>query len=689
MLLFKRYMKKYSSVIAFCCLLTLSAPLWAQQSGTQVTKEMELNPIVVTGTGTHQRLKSTAVPVNVITANELKKTGITDFQQALSMAVPQLSFTPNAMGSNLMMNGLGNKYVLVLLNGHKLVGDVSNNVDLSRIDLSRVKRVEVLNGAGSSIYGSDAIAGVINIITNDPQDELSLTSQSRVTGKGQFTENVNLDIAKGKFGSQTSYKHDRSDGWQNSPLAYTIKNGEITGTQESLYPLSAGFHSNMVNQKFTYAPTEKLSLYAGGNYYRRITDRPAKQKGKAGGFNYDLHYESWRFEAGGLYKFTNRNSLQFDFTMDDYDQRHKYIDDYSTYKAGQYSFSKNQKFYDGELRGVFHFTTNSTTVVGTDLKQEELRASSGNVEGTAYTLSAYAQHEAHWNALKAIVGARYDYHETAGAHFSPKLSLMYTLGAFNFRGTYSHGFIAPQLNELYYKYFNDRSGGRPDLAIGNKDLKPGSSNYFSLNAEYHTSKFSASVTGYLNYLNDMITKKIYPIDAETLNWARQNLDITEDQMNRLERYTLYVNFDRAIIRGLQFDLMANPFPGFSISGNYNLTYARGKIDGQWQNIEKSIRHTATVNASYQYMWKHYTLNVNLNGRMQSKRYFPGEDNAPGYGIWNINTRHTFDVSRHLLIEPSIGVDNIFDKKDTRPYGLNVALLSSGRMLVGGLTLKFK
>ena len=89
------------------------------------------------------------------------------------------------------------------------------------------------------------------------------------------------------------------------------------------------------------------------------------------------------------------------------------------------------------------------------------------------------------------------------------------------------------------------------------------------------------------------------------------------------------------------------------------------------------------------MWKHYTLNVNLSGRMQSKRYFPGEDDAPGYGIWNINTRHTFNFSSHLLIEPSLGVDNIFDRKDIRPYGLNVALLSPGRMLVGGLTLKFK
>ena len=75
-------------------------------SDDMTKKTHELNPVVVTGTGTHQRLKNTPSPVSVITANEIKRAGITDFQQALTMMVPSLSFRPNAMGSYLMMNGL-------------------------------------------------------------------------------------------------------------------------------------------------------------------------------------------------------------------------------------------------------------------------------------------------------------------------------------------------------------------------------------------------------------------------------------------------------------------------------------------------------------------------------------------------------------------------------------------------------
>ena len=97
--------------------------------------------------------------------------------------VPALSFSPNAMGSYLTMNGLSNRYVLLLVNGRKLTGDISGNIDINQIDMSRVKRIEVLDGAASSLYGSDAIGGVINIITDEPRDEASFSSQSRYTAK--------------------------------------------------------------------------------------------------------------------------------------------------------------------------------------------------------------------------------------------------------------------------------------------------------------------------------------------------------------------------------------------------------------------------------------------------------------------------------------------------------------------------
>ena len=155
-------------------------PAGSQYSDT-LNRVFELNPVVVTGNGHRQLLKSTTTPVHVISKNLLKETGLTDFQDAMSRLMPQVSFAPNTMGSYLRLNGLGNKYVLILVNGKKLIGDISGNVDLNRINMGKIKRIEVLDGAASSLYGSDAIGGVINIITDQPTDQLiSVTSNSRV-----------------------------------------------------------------------------------------------------------------------------------------------------------------------------------------------------------------------------------------------------------------------------------------------------------------------------------------------------------------------------------------------------------------------------------------------------------------------------------------------------------------------------
>ena len=83
------------------------------------------------------------------------------------------------------------------------------------------------------------------------------------------------------------------------------------------------------------------------------------------------------------------------------------------------------------------------------------------------------------------------------------------------------------------------------------------------------------------------------------------------------------------------------------------------------------------------------LSANVNGRLQSKTYYAAYEDAPGYGVWNINTTHTFSLARHLTVEPSLGIDNIFNKTDNRIDSSlrRYALYSPGRMLVAGLKIK--
>jgi len=663
-----------------------------ERSDSSMTSRIHaLNPVVVTGSGHHQRMKSTATPVHVLSSQEIREQGISTFDGALTRMMPQVSMSPNSMGTFLRLNGLGNKYILILINGQKLTGDISNNVDLNRINMARVKRIEVLDGAASSLYGSDAIAGVINIITDQPtRDLVSVTSDTRVSGHGQLTENIALDIYKNGFGSYTSFSRDQADSYRINDVEYV--KGSDTETQPTIAPFFTGYRANLVGQKFTYAPNEHLALNAGIDYSYKITDRPGTRKDITGGTDYEMRYKGLRWNVGGIYKFTSRNSLQADFTVDRFRYGKQYDVATKSYAIDDYVQSKKQRSMEGQLKAILGLLNNSTTILGANWRKDYLTATSGNIKQNAYTAAAYAQHEMlFWDRLTATVGLRLTYHETFNWHLTPKATLMYAPGNFRLRATYSAGFRAPGLDELYYRYFSVNRG-KAQIIFGDKGLKPEKSNYFSLNAEYRSNLIAVSVTGFLNRIGDMVIRQNIDVDAATLAMLQAEFpEMTADQAQKLERYSLYKNSDKGDVKGVQVNVSANLFQGFNLSGNYVYTHARSCSDGQWAPLERSYRHAATIAANYYHSWGDYGLNVNVNGRLQSKTYYPDYENAPGYGIWNVNTSHSINGMKHLYLEPSIGIDNIFDKVDRRIDSSNrkYALYSPGRMLVIGLKIKIK
>lgn len=679
---------------------TINAQIHTTQrtDSAMTSRTHNLNPIVVTGSGHHQRLKSTATPVHVLTANEIKQQGITNLGDALTSMMPQVSMAPSSMGSFLRLNGLGNKYILILVNGQKLNGDISNNVDLNRINMSRVKRIEILDGAASSLYGSDAIAGVINIITDQPTQQLvSVTNDTRISGHGQLTESVGLDIYKNGFGSYTSFAYDHADSYRNNDLEY--KKGSDTETQQSIAPLFTGYRSNVVGQKFTYAATDKLALNTGIDYSYKITDRPETREDITGGTDYEMRYKGLRWNIGGIYKFTDKNSLQATFTDDRFRYGKEYDVETKTNAIGDYVQSKKQRETDAELKAILGLTSQGTTIIGADWRKDWMNATSGNINQNVYTLAAYAQHEQKFlNVMTATLGLRYTNHETFGSQLTPKAVLMVVPGDFRFRATYSAGFRAPGLDELYYHYFSVNRG-KAQISFGNQNLSPEKSNYFSLNAEYRNEIVAVSLTAYLNRINDMVIKENVDVDDNTRNMLLNEFpEMTQEQADKMVSYAVYRNSDKGEVKGIQANISANIVKGLNLSANYVYTHARSKSADTWEMLERSIRHSATVAANYHHSWgKAYTMNVNLNGRLQSKTHYTGSyEDAPGYGLWNLNTIHTIRLKpitrlgfNLQTIEPSIGVDNLFNQVDrridssTRKY----ALYSPGRMLVVGLKLR--
>ena len=193
----------------------------------------------------------------------------------------------------------------------------------------------------------------------------------------------------------------------------------------------------------------------------------------------------------------------------------------------------------------------------------------------------------------------------------------------------------------------------------------------------------------------MVVKQNIPVDDPTRRMLMAEFpEMTQDQADKMVSYARYQNSDKGNVKGVQLNVSANIMRGFNLSANYAYTYAQTKSDEEWTPLDRSIRHAATLAANYHHAWgKTYSLNVNLNARLQSKTYYtaPYED-APGFGLWNLHTTHTFNLQSSIfnLIEPSFGIDNIFDRVDRRIDSSyrKYALYSPGRMFKVGMKVKF-
>ena len=131
-----------------------------------------MNEVVITGTGTEHYLKDAPVQTEVITSKALEQYQARSIDDLLSGLSPSLTFHDGDMGSHIQLNGLNNDYILIMINGKRMNGDVGGQNDLNQLNPANIERIEIVKGAASSLYGSDAIAGVINIITKRNREKM-------------------------------------------------------------------------------------------------------------------------------------------------------------------------------------------------------------------------------------------------------------------------------------------------------------------------------------------------------------------------------------------------------------------------------------------------------------------------------------------------------------------------------------
>lgn len=673
-------------------LLLCAVPQVSAQSILEGKKTEDLSlmleEVVVTGTGTEHYLKDAPVQTEVITRRALEQFQARSMEELLAGLSPSLTFHDGSMGSHIQLNGLNNDYILILIDGKRMNGDVGGQNDLNLLNPANIERIEIVKGAASSLYGSDAIAGVINIITKKHHDKTEFTSTSRVGAYGDVRESASLGLTIGKVKSMTGMNFHHTDGWRNTDLQWN---------QQQLKP---GSTMKTVNRSTNYTLTEsldwnvndRLSLTASGSCYERWVVRPH------GPWSYlpnDFYYRNYGFAAGGKYRLGGRNYLTADLSYDRYGYFYDYklqeVTDYFkdgdriTYFPGQRIKQSVQRQVLGQTKGVFYIGDRHLLNTGFEYLYNHLE-SPHHIDGdraSVYTLAAYAQEE--WTAADDVVltaGARGTVHKETGFNLSPKIAVLYNKGDFRLRASYALGYKSPTVKELYYNYTATLGGGSLTAYHGNKDLKAQTSQYASVGAEYAGRKFQASVTAYANFLRNMIELVEINLTAE-------------EKLDEIEKSKMYLNLTQARIWGVDFTFNYQPVQTLTVSGGYSFSDPRAQYPDQGADYMKYIpidatsQHNATLNASWHHTWSRYRLGLAVYGRYQSVRRYVEDNDADAFQTWRINTAHTLLGMKKWTLTLNVGVDNLFNYVDRTPFGRNRATTTPGRTVYASALIKFK
>ena len=711
--------------LAAVMLTLVAATLTALSQDSLHVSRME--EVVVTGTGTRHRLKDVPVQTEVIGRRELEQLGARSLEDILSTLTSSFAFSEDDMGAQMQMNGLGNAYILILIDGKRLHGDNGGQNDLGLIDPARIERIEIVKGAASALYGSDAIAGVVNIITRKyDRDGLLLENTTRGGSYSDVRQHNSVGLAFGKVSSLTNFQLQHSDGWQNTATE------DPAQTEFPIYDsrnMTVNRYTNwQVAERLTYTPLTNLELYAEGSIYRKRIYRPSGKYAAVDVKTYDLQYRNASASVGGKWTPSadavvtldvdwNRHAYEYVFTdttlVDGYDPYGNFTH-YFPYFPDQTNLQSDQRRTMAHLKGVFELPANNRLSAGLEARFDWLHApmrvdNDGTVRDNTEAL--YVQDE--WSprfALRGVPstllqltgGLRLDRNEQFGLHLTPKLSAMLSPTEWlRLRLAWSQGFKTPTPKEQHYRYVREMSGTY--LYLGNADLRPQTSNYVSLSTEATLGGLNVSVTGYYNKVDNMITLVTIPNYLAPEEYQLQY---------ELHRTRQYQNLDNARTWGVDVNFRYS-LRDWAVGGSYSwLDTKANQYDADHDSMnEVIIDGTAHHKANWFATWSHafgtgkivngkssnsksnYRLGIGIYGRASSKRYYQLNGNGKAYHIWRITTTHDIDSRalrvRGLALRVEAGVDNIFNYVDRTPHGLHLGTTTPGTTIYSTLTLRFK
>lgn len=695
------------NALASAVALGLAAGVANAQENTQ------LNNMVVTATGYEQSLNSAPASISVVTREELEQNQFSNIAEAIKdiPGVDIRSGTGKTGGFNISIRGMPSAYTLILIDGRRqnASGDVTPNgfgeTSTSFMPpLSAIERIEVIRGPMSTLYGSDAMGGVINIITRRVSTEWA-----------------------GSVTLENTFQQDRDAGnnsainlYTSGPLVEDTLGLQLRGrlfdrdSSERMVEGSAGRDPRPVEARIysiggrlNVTPDDTNEFWLDAERSRQVYDNSdcrlgsldglkrndcsTPQPGEFFGYSDELRFNRDQIAVGhtGHYAAgTLESSVTHNFTetlgrtlpagnAPDYG----YIA-----QGGEPRLLENRDtVVDSKFIAPLddHMVTVGVQYIDAELKE----GTAGNEKFSQSSWSFFAEDE--WlltDDLALTLGGRYENHDAFGGHFSPRGYLVWnTTDQLTLKGGISQGYKTPTLNQLHDGVNGFGNQGQ-SVSLGSPDLGPEKSTNYEVGAIYdNLSGFSAGATVFYTQFRDRIADGDSLPNCQYIDgngnqpYANAANCLSVGNFTQQASFDQSINIDRAETRGIELTSSYQIAPAWAISGGYTYTdteITSGENEGQPLTNAPKHKLTTDLNWAINDRW-----NTTLEGEYYSSRErFSGNvtgssaalvdqlgNNLNGYTLFNLKSSYLFSDNVRL----TGAIYNLFDKNfaghDTYEY----------------------
>ena len=669
---------RLKEVLIFINLFFLNTLVLAQNYNDSIPNN-ELNEVIITGTKTKRQLSLIPLPAKIISEDQIKKTNSSRLKDILDEQVGVIIVSDFGGGEGIQIQGLDSEYILILMDGLPIIGRQSGTLDLNRIAIGNIKQIELIKGSSSSLYGSEALGGVVNLISSDNKDSLSLNFDYKFASYN--TNDINLStgiISKDGKKFNLFINSYSSDG-------YDLDNTDNLNTIDP-------FKNYTVHLKYSF---KKENLFFSSS--ARVFDEKQNFKIDENYFGNNNILE-WNSNSRINYKISDSFNIESDIYLTSYNSQEKISSNSTDQEEGFF----DQFLLKTEVRTIIDLWNRDKLTLGLGFYDESLsRNNFYKNKVSQYSINLFSQLEGFIsNNTNYIIGARYDNYNNYKSQISPRIAIRTKLfeDVF-FKSSIGRGFKAPDFRQLYFNFSNSTVGYSVigfnvvneviyeltknnqivNLVVPieefNEELKPESS--FSINAGfkyYPSNNVKLEINLFRNDIDNLID---YKVIANKKNG--QNV-------------FSYFNLNKVYTQGIESTFNFKPNRKLDIILGYQFLEAKDK------NIADSIKdgeiyaRESLNSPSFKLMPKDYFGLYNRSKHtFNFKIYFEAKNNLSinlrskyrtKYGLFDSNGNDFLDIYDEFVkgylisdfallkninssLSLSLGADNLFNYKDSQ------------------------